>query len=53
MNPHGVSTLLCAELFVNANLDMSGMGSRAQAEQLGFLDTEIFEPLRRLKMTKR
>ncbi|CAK9066187.1 unnamed protein product, partial [Durusdinium trenchii] len=42
-NPHSVSTLLCAELFVNANLDTSGMGTRTQAESLGFLDTEIFE----------
>ncbi|OLQ14064.1 hypothetical protein AK812_SmicGene1817 [Symbiodinium microadriaticum] len=42
-NAGGVSTLLCAELFLNANLDSNAVGSRQQTEQLGFLDTEIFE----------
>lgn len=30
----GVSTLLCAELFVNANLDTSSMGSRSRSGRL-------------------
>ncbi|CAJ1376304.1 unnamed protein product [Effrenium voratum] len=42
-NKNSVSTLLCSELFLNANLDTSGLGTRRQAEELGLLDTEIFE----------
>lgn len=31
----GVSTLLCAELFLNANLDTSGMGTRRPRWEAG------------------